>query len=365
MPIVFDLVSTDASRVVVRPSPLAELMAFLHSVAEPGHHPGASRDIRAVRSGVDRATERRLRTFAPLWARFRLRALLPLDTSHPATFQDELALMNAMPAPVFDSMVAETIASGSWERYYGLRDPDDHRAEFLEVCRAKSEEREELGELFLADRAAFRQNLSDLLQHCHDTFFRARWEATLPQLSTAEREVRGRFSQDRLGVVLASLTPGGHYLPQTAQVAYDKLQNAFVSCAGRDLVLVPSLFTRPHLVVKFEEAQPRANLPIVVQFPITELGTTDVPLRELQHRMAVLSDPARLVLCRHLVNEHCTTGELATRVGMTEPQVSRHLRRLREAGLLESVRDGRLVRHRIRLGTVYSLGHQFLTRLVQ
>ena len=365
MPIVFDLAGTDASRVVVRPSPLAELMALLHCIAEPGHHPGVARDIHAIKAQVDRPTERRLRTFAPLWARFRLRALLPLDTARPATFSDELAQVNAMPNALFDAMVAETIASGSWERAYGSRDPDEARSEFLEVCRAKSEGREELAELFLGDRAAFRRNLSDLLQHCHDTFFRSRWKTLLPHLTTAEREVRGRLSRDKTGVVLASLTPGGHYLPQTAQVAYDKLQNAFVSCAGRDLVLVPSMFTRPHLVVKFEESLNPKNLPIVVQFPAVEMGATDVPLKELQARMAVLSAPGRLELCRHLVNEYCTTGELALRVGMTEPQVSRHLRRLREAGLLESVRDGRLVRHRIELGAVYSLGHQFLTRLVQ
>jgi len=365
VPIVFDLVSTDDSRVVVRRSPLADLMALLHCLAEPGHHLDMARDVRVINAELDRPARRQLRAFAPLWARFRLRALLPLDTNRPATFADELTELRHMPAPLFASMVAETIAGGAWERRYGSRDPGASPAEFLELCRAKSEEREELGERFLQDPAVFRDDLTRLLEECHDTFFRSRWGAVVPQVSTAEREVRERLSRDRLGVVLASLTPGGHYLPQTAQVAYDKLQNAFVSCAGRDFVLVPSVFTKPHVVVKYEESQRSPGLPIVVQFPVSEMGAADVPLRDLRMRMAVLSDPGRLELCRHLVNEHCTTGELANRVGMSAQQVSRHLRRLREVGLLDSARDGRLVRHRLKLGAVYSVGHQFLTRLVQ
>jgi hypothetical protein len=46
-----------------------------------------------------------------------------------------------------------------------------------------------------------------------------------------------------------------------------------------------------------------------------------------------LTSPARMELCRHLLGEPITTSELAARLGSSEPQVSRALRTLRDAGL--------------------------------
>jgi DNA-binding transcriptional ArsR family regulator len=51
-----------------------------------------------------------------------------------------------------------------------------------------------------------------------------------------------------------------------------------------------------------------------------------------------------------------TTADLADRLGMTRPQVSRHLRVLRDLGLVRVDRRGRHVLYRLDLATVERLG---------
>jgi DNA-binding transcriptional ArsR family regulator len=133
-------------------------------------------------------------------------------------------------------------------------------------------------------------------------------------------------------------------------------------------VLVPSLFTQPHLLVKHDRAYTDdiTDLPVVVQFPVMDMElSTGFTLEHLRQRLLVLTDPARLSLCRHLVNEECTTSELARRTGMPAPQVSRHLARLRDVGLLLSERDGRYIRHRLLLARIYRLGPELVNSIVR
>lgn len=363
--IVFDLTEVETSRVTVRSSELAELMAMLHCLAEPGHHLDLGRDLKAVEASAPASLRRQLRAFAPLWARFRLRALMPLDARADAGFSSELACVARLPLDTFVAMAVEAITGGRVEPRIDVLAGDSDRARFLEVCRARSEEREELGARLIQNPELFRENLLGFLGDCHSVFFNVRWEAVIGRIRQGETEVRRRLEVDDAAVVLASLTPGAHHFPQISQVVYDKLQNAFVDGRGRDFVLIPSVMTRPHVIVKFDQGYPSRDVPVIVQFPVSEMDSRATSLAQIQQRMAVLAEGARLELCRHLVNEYCSTSELARRTGMGAPQVSRHLGRLREVGLLESVRDGKMVRHRMQLAAVYSLGYEFLARIIR
>jgi DNA-binding transcriptional ArsR family regulator len=57
-------------------------------------------------------------------------------------------------------------------------------------------------------------------------------------------------------------------------------------------------------------------------------------------RMKVLSDGTRVALLRDLAQEPASVMDLARRFGLAQPTVSNHVRMLREAGLLESRKDG-------------------------
>ena len=58
---------------------------------------------------------------------------------------------------------------------------------------------------------------------------------------------------------------------------------------------------------------------------------------------AVLSDPARLEILSVLARKKGCVSELQVRTGRNQPNISQHLRVLRDAGLVEFRKDGRKI----------------------
>jgi DNA-binding transcriptional ArsR family regulator len=52
-------------------------------------------------------------------------------------------------------------------------------------------------------------------------------------------------------------------------------------------------------------------------------------------------------------------------MGISEPQVSRHLKRLRQVGLVTSRREGRMVYHRLHAQLLQTLGSDVLTTIMR
>lgn len=61
----------------------------------------------------------------------------------------------------------------------------------------------------------------------------------------------------------------------------------------------------------------------------------------LDRTFAALADPTRRAILSRLADSHATVGELAEPFDMSLPAVSKHLKVLEQAGLIERRRDGR------------------------
>jgi ArsR family transcriptional regulator len=62
---------------------------------------------------------------------------------------------------------------------------------------------------------------------------------------------------------------------------------------------------------------------------------------------AALADPKRILML-YLLNEHdINVSELAEEVGITQPAASRHLKVLRDCGIVKPVRQGPAVNYRL------------------
>jgi DNA-binding transcriptional ArsR family regulator len=66
---------------------------------------------------------------------------------------------------------------------------------------------------------------------------------------------------------------------------------------------------------------------------------------DVASRSAALADPTRLIILRLIRQFGMINTEIATYLGLARPTVSIHARILREAGLIRSTPEGRLVRH--------------------
>ncbi|MCT9138969.1 ArsR/SmtB family transcription factor [Streptomyces violarus] len=388
MSIVLDLGGLGPADVVAGPSALSELMASLHVLAEPEHHPEAVGWAARAAAGDELRDE--LSVFAPLWARFRCRLFFPLvrpgTAPLAASLDEELAAIAALPAEEFLDLVApgvlgtnaqpvppgDALRAGAWAAEdYVLR------------CLRRSYARGELARQLVAAPLELRDRLLEVLRAADTAFFAEDWRTLRSPLENHARDVRRRLAALPLGAPPAEVPqppPGGtpislrspadvltELLPTAARVGpgervrLDKLQIDEVRVAPRPLVLVPSARVWPHLTVKHEHPSC-----VVVQYAAR--GTTpaeQLTVRDLHHRLMALTSPARMELCRHLLGEPITTSELAARLGSSEPQVSRALRTLRDAGLVRSTRDGKLVRHRLATEVIQRLGHDVLATVAR
>lgn len=100
----------------------------------------------------------------------------------------------------------------------------------------------------------------------------------------------------------------------------------------------------PRSLPLLENSSPICCAPLDAQEPLS--STTAV---ELAVRLKALADPVRLQLLSHLLarpDHESTTGELAQRVGLSDPTTSHHLKTLEVAGLVTKERRGMSVHHR-------------------
>lgn len=66
-------------------------------------------------------------------------------------------------------------------------------------------------------------------------------------------------------------------------------------------------------------------------------------LEQVAQRLRALGEPMRLRILRRLALGECTVGEVAEEVGASQPNVSRHLATLEQAGWVRRRRDGNRV----------------------
>ena len=110
-------------------------------------------------------------------------------------------------------------------------------------------------------------------------------------------------------------------------------------------MLAPSVYVWPHVRVNCDPPWP-----LGLVFPASSIvreSRPRIPPAQLTGVLRALADDTRLRALRLIAERPRSTQELAPLVGVTEAALSKHLRTLAEAGLLERHRDGYYVLYRI------------------
>jgi DNA-binding transcriptional ArsR family regulator len=341
-------------------SPLAELMACLHVLAEPDHHPESRGWLGRVGAELTGPLRAELHRFAPLWARYRSRLLFPIDTTLNRSIQDEITILTTMDDDLFVPFAADAI-HGRSTTFADAAAVTTSAGTWVKDCERRSFTRGDLAHILIDRPDRFRRDLVDILEHCATGFFAVDWERTHPLLDASARSVTARLRQEQPLDVIASLTDIGTTRGSLDTVYFDKLQQGDCVVDRHGLILIPSIRAAPHVIIK-----PDPGVPTVLHYPArSSLEVESSTQEELRRRLLVLSEPARWELCRHLINESITTTELAARTGATKSAVSRHLRVLREARLIDSHKDGRQVFHRLNASVILRLGLEVLNGIIR
>lgn len=331
-------------------SPLAELVAHLHALAHREHHPQAMGEPVLARH-PDLADE--FYRWSPLWATYRGRFLFPYRSSLGRSLADELADIADLPLPHFAELAGYAVRGGhSGASLDRILDDPEQQQHLRHTVRQHSTARSELADHLLSAPAAFRDSLLDFLFRYSAAHFDSKWHALQPRLQAEVHRLRIRIRDKGAAAALAELSPTATHLERPERVVVDTMQYPGIVRLRQPYQVVPSHYGWPHFVIKREP-----GWPVLIQYGLLPGDRPrEVTLSLVRSRLQVLLDPARIRLCRMIVNDGLTTLELARRSGMMAPQVSRHLRKLREAELVRAERNGRLVYYYLDLNAIRMLG---------
>ncbi|GAA3043167.1 helix-turn-helix domain-containing protein [Streptomyces glomeratus] len=361
MTLKIDITGLPLERLRFAASPLAELTAMLHVLAEPGHHPQLAEWAGDVWAGLPPELAERLREAEFLWRSSRADFLVPARPR--PTLTEELDDVDRIDDETYVTAALVTTC-GSNRVHFAAPSPladATARERALDLAQARGALQEAFAERLLADPAAVRTRVRHTLELCAGTFFDAAWAGVAVRLATDLRMKNDLLRRQGLGAALASVSGAVTLAPDGDCIIVDKLQDNATAAHGTGVTFLPSVFGRPHLVVVHAPGwQP------VVQYPVAEPSPSEpVSLETVTLRLEALAHPVRLRLLRTLARGPHTTGELAHAWELSPPEVSRHLAVLRRAGLLTARRHGRYVRYALNLPEVTALGSDLLAAVLR
>ncbi|HEX8867038.1 MAG TPA: DUF5937 family protein [Lentzea sp.] len=342
-------------------SPLAELTAMLHVLAEPGHHPQLAGWASDVWARLRPELAERLREAEFLWRSSRADFLVPARPR--PTLAEELDDVDRIDDETYVTAALITTC-GSNRVHFGSPSPladETARERALDLAQARGALQEAFAERLLADPAAVRARVRQTLEDCAEAFFDAAWASVSVQLATDLRLKNDLVQRKGIAAALASVSGAVTLTADGTSIVVDKLQDNATTANGTGITFLPSVFGRPHLVAVHAPGwQP------VVQYPVAEASASEpVSLETVTLRLEALAHPVRLRLLRTLARGPHTTGELAHAWELSPPEISRHLAVLRRAGLLTSHRQGRYVRYTVNLPDLTALGSDLLAAVLR
>ncbi|MGW3121090.1 DUF5937 family protein [Streptomyces sp. NPDC001107] len=356
-----DISGVPSERVRFAASPLAELTAVLHVLAEPGHHPQFAGWAAGVWAGLRPELAERLREAEFLWRSSQADFLIPARPRQ--TLSEELDDVDRIDDETYVTAALVTTCGSNRVHFPGASPLTDvtARERALDVAQARGAAQEAFAERLLADPATVRARVRHTLEECSEAFFDDAWAGVAVQLATDLRLKNELLRRHGLGAALASVSGAVTLAPDGDCIIVDKVQDKSTAARGAGVTFIPSVFGRPHLV-----AVHAPGWHPVVQYPVAEPSPTEpVSLETVTLRLEALAHPVRLRLLRTLARGPHTTAELAHFWELSPPEVSRHLAVLRRAGLLTTRRHGRYVRYTLNLPDLATLGADLLAAVLR
>jgi DNA-binding transcriptional ArsR family regulator len=297
--------------------PVAELVLSLHMVVDPGRSVEMTQFSRRMRARLPKAVAQELGAIGFL-----------LGPPAPGPF----AFPDGEPVSVQDALAAVT--PGSEELQYSL-------AMHLELdngCRRDPAVLDELARDPEAVAGRFIQLLHDYWQHALEP----EWDVVDARGALALVNAELMLTRGGIGRLLATSTKRARLTPQGIHITPVFPREMDVPLRDdRVLPVVLSLFSEPWVITRY---WPAAGL--VLPAPDGSKRVT-APSLELVQELDAIADATRLTVLRLVAERPRSTRELSALLGLSEAGVSKHLRRLADAGLVAGERRGYYVLYRL------------------
>ncbi|WP_314619677.1 DUF5937 family protein [Streptomyces stackebrandtii] len=357
-----DITGLPQERIVFCPSPLAELGAALHALAEPAHHPRLHAWTTTTAAALKPELADRLHEADFMWRSTRSDVLLPPRPL--GTLAEELDDLDRMDDEKYVGSALEISCAS--HHTHGAPSPlvdERMRRRALDLAAARGPRQAAFVERMLTDPPGTRAWIRRLLEDCDEAFFADTWRRVGVQLAADARHKTELMRRKGLAeaVSAASAAMVLEEDEKGSRIVVDKLVQGRTSAEGTGVTFLPTAFGWPHLFALSAPGwQP------VVQYPVPTRDLDGAAATEaVKLRLEAVAHPMRMRLCRSLARGAYSTGELADAYGITAPEVSRHLAVMKKAGLVTTQRRGRYVLHQLDVTVVARLGSDFLESVLR
>lgn len=204
------------------------------------------------------------------------------------------------------------------------------------------------------DPVAYRDRVATMMERYWDAAFEAEWERVRPRIEAEVTDGARMLLTTGMPGVVDEFLPEGHWDADTTTVVVDKQWDRACDVGERGgMSMVPTVYGWPCVMIELSDPWP-----VAIIFPLRELRQPEVPNasdHEVADGLRALGDETRLQITRLVAEEPRSTKELATLLSLSESAVSRHLKILAAAGVVDSARDGYFVLYQLvpdRIGTL-------------
>jgi len=358
--IVFRFQSSPSESIAFSYSPVVEAVLSLHVLTAPKHHPLQHAWVRSAR-GLRPALRREIGAFSFAYNPFIPEFLMPSPAAGFSSFEDELLEL--------EGLDETTLALGF------LRTMWDHRGErdetLLEQQRVRQHVRKratalgadpKVADLIFESPRRMARRFVKLLRDYWDAAFEDEWEALEPRLAETVAQAGQRIAQDGVHAYLTGLSPQLLIDPSRNEIRRDLPHEHTVEIdPGNQLVLVPSAFVWPHVRLNCDLPWPPT---IVYPAPFSlDVGRAKLPSDEVLHVLRALGDDTRLRALKLIAAGERSGQELAPLIGISQAGLSKHLRLLARAGLVEARRDGYYVLYGLQTERISKLSEALMAFL--
>jgi len=319
--IAFRLPASATERVAFTYSPTLEAVLSLHVLVEPKHHPLQHGWVRAMRR-LPPSLKREIDALAFAYRAYFPEFFFPSPSGELLGFAEELERLREVDLALL-------------QREYAIPFVGDGPLDPLKVPVGVVE-----------DPVGLHSRVLAMLAEYWEAAFASEWERIEPELAASVDEAGRQVAAGGVYSLLRGLFPEVRSDPAEGRFWLERDHDHEVTIGpGETLVLAPSAYVWPHVRVSCD-----APWPFGLVFPARSImrdARPRIPPAQLVGVLRALADDTRLRALRLIAERPRSTQELAPLVGITEAALSKHLRALADAGLLERRREGYYVLYRL------------------
>jgi DNA-binding transcriptional ArsR family regulator len=347
MTITFRIPASGSELVGFSYSPSMEAVLSLHVVVEPKHHPVQHAWVRAMRR-LSPALKREIDVFSFAFRSYFPEFFFPAPTGELLGFENELRRLRSVDPELVQlefavALGGQPLGGGHGRNPAALNEPGVRRR--LDEQATAAGDRG-LARLLLDEPASLLERFLQMLERYWEEAFSHEWQRIEPDLAESVTEAGRQIAEHGLYTLFRGLWPEVRSDPEAGRVWLERPHDHDVEITpGQLLVLAPSAYVWPHVRVNCD-----GPWPLGLVFPASSIvreARPRIPPARLTGILRALADDTRLRALRLIAERPRSTQELAPLVGITEAGLSKQLRLLSEAGLVERRRDGYYVLYRL------------------